>query len=323
MSDEPHSQDDAPTGGLSAIDAARRAGVKVTAPGRSEDGSVQLNGLTFHYLDWGNAHLPDLLFLHGTAQQAHSWDFASLALRDRFHVVALDQRGHGDSGWDPDGRYTPATYLSDTRAFVGAAGLNDLVICGLSLGGRNAYSYAAAEPGVVRALVVVDAAPRMEERGRDRVGSFVAAQREFDSFDELVSHVHSYLPHRPVEQIRGSLQHTARRFPNGKWAWKYDPRIWTARRGASDESEEDRWRTLSRVVCPTLFVLGGDSEMVAPDTVARMLTTVPGSRAETVQPAGHLVPGDNPAGFDAALRPFLDALPARLDGEEAESNGGH
>ena len=294
--------------GLSLLEAARRSGLEIAEPAEPTDKTVELNGLKFHYLDWGNEHLPDLLFLHGTAQQGHSWDFASLALRERFHCVALDQRGHGDTEWDPNGRYGTPTYVPDVEAFVDTVGLHDFVLIGHSMGGRNAYTYTSDHPEVVRALIVVDAGPRMEEPGGARVRNFMSGQREFDTYEDLVERVHSYLPARPIEQLRGSLVHTTRRFPNGKWSWKYDPNI---RRpvNAPDDSEEGRWETLSRVRCPTLYVIGGDSEMLTTASIERMLDVVPGSKAETVERAGHLVAGDNPAGFHAAVSPFLNSLP--------------
>ncbi|MFW6174535.1 MAG: alpha/beta fold hydrolase [Chloroflexota bacterium] len=295
--------------GMDLLEAARSAGLRVPeTPVEPESRIVEVNGLRLRYLDWGNGHLPDLLLLHGTAQDAHSWDFAALSLSDRFHVVALDQRGHGESEWHTGGDYGLSAYLADLEAFVEAAGLRDIVVCGLSMGGRNAYAYSASRPDRVRALVVTEAAPRMEDPGRERVTRFVSGPREFDSFEELVAHVHAYVPERPVEQLRGSLRHKVRRFSNGKWSWKYDPEIVRARRGPFADTEDDRWRLLAGVSCPTLFVLGERSDMISRATLDRMLDTVPGSRAEVVPDAGHLAPGDNPAGFDAAIRPFLEGL---------------
>ena len=126
------------TPGLSLLEAARRSGLDIPEAAEPTDKTVELNGLKFHYLDWGNPHLPDLLFLHGTAQQGHSWDFSALALHNRFHCMALDQRGHGDSEWDPDGNYGAPTYVPDVEAFVDTVGPEDFVMVGHSMGGRKA-----------------------------------------------------------------------------------------------------------------------------------------------------------------------------------------
>jgi pimeloyl-ACP methyl ester carboxylesterase len=178
---------------------------------------------------------------------------------------------------------------------------------GHSMGGRNAYTYTSGHQDKVRALIIVDAGPRMEEPGGARVRNFMAGQAQFDTYEDLVERVHSYLPGRPIEQLRGSLVHTTRQFPNGKWSWKYDPNIRQPVNGP-DDSEDARWETLAKITRPTLYVIGGDSEMLTPPSIERMLEVVPGSKAETVEKAGHLVAGDNPAGFHAAVSPFLDSV---------------
>ncbi len=85
-------------------DAAEAAGLAPRAIVCPEDREVDLNGIRFHYLDWGNDHLPHVVLLHGGSLTAHTWDLAALLLRDHYHLVALDQRGHGDSGWTPEER---------------------------------------------------------------------------------------------------------------------------------------------------------------------------------------------------------------------------
>ena len=121
--------------GLPLAEAARRTGVTVVPGGEPQDREVEANGLRLHYLDWGGEALPLLLCIHGYAQNAHSWDFTALALRDRYRVLALDLRGHGDSQWAPDGDYTQPGYLADLEAFIDAVAPGPLVVVGLSLGG--------------------------------------------------------------------------------------------------------------------------------------------------------------------------------------------
>ena len=143
-------------------DAARAAGVTFAEDALPQDRYVTANGLRFHYLEWGDPANPDVLLLHGFAQTCHSWDFVALSLCDRFHVVALDQRGHGDSDWAPDGDYAPETQQEDLHAFTQAIGLRNFVLMGLSMGGRNSFTYAANHPEEIRALVIVDSAPETE-----------------------------------------------------------------------------------------------------------------------------------------------------------------
>lgn len=295
--------------GPNLFDAARAAGLEINQPAEPDDRFVETGGLRFHYLDWGNGHLPHLVFLHGFAQQAHSWDFAALSLRDLYHIVSLDLRGHGDSDWSPDGEYRQDDYLSDLDVILGAIGLQHAVLCGLSLGGRLAFLYASQHPEVVRGLIVVDAAPVMQTPGARRIRQFVEGVDEWDSFEEMVLHVARYTRRRrPLEQIRGSLRHSSHRRDDGKWTWKYDPRLRKPRPDRPPSHEDDLWATLSAVRCPTLFVRGAQSDVVSQETAERAAEAVPGAGLEVVDAAGHLVPGDNPVGFASAVRPFLQEL---------------
>ena len=253
-----------------------------------------------------------LVLLHGFAQQAHSWDFTALCFRDRFRVLALDFRGHGDSAWSPDGVYSYERNLADLEAFVQTQAPGPFVLCGLSMGGHLACAYTARHADMVHALVVVEAAPESRGAGTEAVRRFVSGPTEFDSLDELVARVAEYSPHRPLERIRGALTHYVRRLPGGRWAWKYDPRI-RDRRGPWP-SPDDRWAVLSAIRCPTLFITGSESEVIAASTIERMLEAVPGSESASVPLAGHRVPGDNPAAFHAVMRGFLDR---RLKGHGA------
>ena len=181
--------------------------------------------MRFHYLDWGNPDGPDMLLLHGFAQTCHSWDFVALAFCDRYHVVALDQRGHGDSDWAEDGDYSPETQQADIAGVVQALNLRDFVLMGLSMGGRNSFTYAATHPGHVRALVVVDAGPENMRSGSQNISNFVQQEDELDSVDDFVQRVLQYNPRRDPVQVRGSIMHNLKHLPNGRWTWKYDRRL--------------------------------------------------------------------------------------------------
>ncbi len=292
---------------LEVVAAARAAGLTIAEPAVPADRYAEVNGVRLHYLDWGNEALPDLLFIHGLAQQAHSWDFAALALRHQYHVVSLSLRGHGDSDWSTDGKYGLGNYVADVAALIDSARLHRPVICGLSLGGRIAYMLAASRPADVSAIVVVDTAPVIADAARSRVMRFVSAAAVFDTFHAIVESALAYNPRRSKQALIGSLRNSVRQRSDGKWTWKYDPSISTA--PPSDPTAQ--WQALSRVRCPALFVMGEDSDMVSSETLDKVLSTVPGSKAESVSAAGHLVPGDNPAGFDHALRKFLNGLGGR------------
>lgn len=291
-------------GGMTVFAAARAAGVTFTTEVLPEDKFVQANGMRLHYLDWGNHDKPKMLMLHGGAQSAHSWDFFALAMRDHFHIVALDQRGHGDSDWSEAGDYATPFYVADINAFTDLIGFDRFVLIGLSMGGRNAYGFTATYPEKVQRLIVIDVGPDMQAEGRRHIREFLEGTETFDSFDWLVERVKRYNPRRPEEQIRGSLLNNLKQMPDGRWTWKHDRRR-GIRRDSGGELNEAAWEDLARITTPTLIVRGAESNMLSPETATKMRHAVQNSQLVEVPKAGHLVQGDNPVGFEEVVRQFL------------------
>ncbi len=270
------------------------------------DAVAELRGLRFHYLDWGTAGMAPLLCLHGITQTAHSWDEVAPSLATSHHVYALDQRGHGDSGWAADGDYRIDSQCGDVAAFVREITGAPAILVALSMGGLNAMTIAARAPELVRALVVVDIAPEVQRRGVESIRSFVAATDELESFEAFVARAHAFNPRRSLDNIRDRMRHNLRRLPNGRWTWKYDPALRDPARLASGTS--DLWERVRSIRCPMLVVRGEQSDVLAPEAAER-LGSVAHAEVRTVAGAGHSVMGDNPAGFHAAVEPFLASLP--------------
>jgi pimeloyl-ACP methyl ester carboxylesterase len=260
--------------------------------------------MRLHYLDWGNHNKPKMLLLHGGAQSAHSWDFFALAMRDHFHIVALDQRGHGDSDWSEAGDYDTAFHVADIQAFTEALGFDTFILIGLSMGGRNAYSFAAMSPAKVQRLVVVDVGPDVQAEGRRHIREFLEGTETFESFDWLVERVQRFNPRRPEAQIRGSLLNNLKQLEDGRWTWKHDRRR-GIRRDSGGELTAAAWADLARIQAPTLIVRGAESNMLSLETATRMHRTLKNSQLVEVPHAGHLVQGDNPVGFERVVRAFL------------------
>ena len=302
--------DESGDGQLSLYEAARAMGVTFAEETVPRDGFVTGNGLRFHYLDWGDADAPPVVLLHGFAQTCHSWDFVALSLSDRFRVITLDQRGHGDSDWAPDGDYTAETQQTDLHAIVEALDLRGFVLMGLSMGGRNAFTYAAHHPERVRALVIVDSAPETRTAGTGNIRRFVEQEDELDSVDDFIKRVQAYNPRRSVQQIKGSILHNLKELPNGKWTWKYDKILRSSRRSMTPDpgTAERLWKYAESLQCPTLVVRGAETDVVTAETAEAMQQRIPNSRLATVEGAGHLVMGDNPSGFEKAFISFLAEL---------------
>ena len=295
------------TEGLTLFQAARNMGVPFSAEVHPQDREVALDGRKFHYLDWGSPDKEPMLFLHGVLQQSHSWDFVSLSLCSDFHVMALDARGHGESQWAEDGDYSLDAHQRDLDAFAEAQGLKGLLLIGHSMGGRNSYVFTSRHPEVVKALVIVDTGPRMQQQGISRIQSFRELPDELDSFEEFADRIQEYTG-RTREQVLGALKYSIRRREDGKWTWKYDKLLRSPGFQAPSWAPEELWECLGRIGCPTLVIRGDNSDLFTQDTLDRMMETIPNSTSAVVPGAGHLVNGDNPAGFLQALRSFLDGV---------------
>src|SRR5918998_644384 len=179
-------------------DAASAAGISPTAIVRPEDREVRLNGINFHYLDWGNEHLPHVVLLHGGSLTAHTWDMAALLLRDRYHLVALDQRGHGDTEWTPEAeldRDNAELMLEDACQFIDHLGYDRLTLVGMSMGGMNAIRYAARNPERLDAVGIVDVAPETMREGQIEMEQFRAATETLARFDDFLDRAMRFMPH--------------------------------------------------------------------------------------------------------------------------------
>ena len=290
--------------GLTLHQAARQLGVSFTQENEPADKYIQINGMSLHYLEWGDAANPTVVMLHGVSQQAHSWDFISLGLSEQYRVLALDQRGHGDSDWAPDGDYSIEAHQRDIDGFVGEQGLEGFTLIGHSMGGRNGYVWASRHPGILKALVIVDTGPDALPPGRERIRRFQELPDELDSFEDFAQRVQEYTG-RSREQTLGALQYTIRQRPDGKWTWKYDKLLRTPGHRVSTWTPEQLWGCLAQIASPTLVVRGGDSDLFSEAAMREMQAVIPDCATVTISRAGHLVAGDNPVDFLAAVQEML------------------
>jgi esterase len=270
------------------------------------DRSLVLHGQRFHYTEWGEASAPAVVFLHGVTGHARSWDREAAALASHDRVLALDQRGHGDSDPAPDGDYTVATMAGDLAAFVDALDLRRFRLVGLSLGGRVAIAYAADHPARVERLIVVDIGPEVAAAGRQRVfGAMAQSPERFAAMEEAVAYVRAANPRYTEALVRERVRHGLRPLPDGGFTWKYDRALREQIRLGLLRDAIDLWPRWAALRCPTLLVRGAESDILSSETAKRMLQTLPAARLVEVPGAGHTVPGDQPAAFLALVRGFL------------------
>ena len=268
--------------------------------------TVSVNGLDLHYIDWGGAAAVPAVSLHGFALNAHSWDEVAPALSDLLHWYALDQRGHGLSARAPElADYSRDHMAGDVAAFIDSLGLDRPVVVGHSMGGMNAMTFAAAHPGALRALVLVDVGPEVSVDGAAQVRQFVAGPYEMDSLDDWVEHTHKYYPFRSKERIRARLAVSLRETADGKQAKQFDERFRQAEFRGVAESRTDIWESARGIAVPTLLLHGGKSPVLKREQAEQFAAAVDHVRLVTIPDAGHSVAGDQPEAFARAVRGFL------------------
>jgi pimeloyl-ACP methyl ester carboxylesterase len=271
--------------------------------------NIVLRQMRFHFLEWGRADAPVIVLLHGGHQSAHSWDLVSLHLATRYRVLALDQRGHGDSEWARDVMYSNNEMSLDAEAFIAAMSLEKPIIIGHSMGGRNTMLLLRRNPAVARAAVIVDVGPELSEKGRAAIAGFVQGNQEFDDLEHFVRNVRQYDPYRPREHIERTVKYNMLERADGKYVSKCDsnPRRLGIVRG-SGPLENITLQDSATFDLPVLLVRGANSNILAPDAAERFAAALPRGRLVTVPDCGHNVHGQNTKGFIGALDEFLNQV---------------
>ena len=271
--------------------------------------NIVLRQMRFHFLEWGHADAPTIVLLHGGHQSAHSWDLVSLHLAQKYRVLALDQRGHGDSEWARDVVYSNHEMSLDAEAFIGAMGLERPVLIGHSMGGRNAMLLIRRNQALLRAAVIVDVGPELSEKGRAAIGGFVQANQEFDDLEHFVRNVRQYDPYRSREHIERTVKYNMLERADGKYVSKCDsnPRRLNIVRGAGP-LENITLEDAASFDLPVLLVRGANSNILAPDAAERFAAALPAGRLVTVTDCGHNVHGQNTKGFIGGIGGFLETL---------------
>lgn len=270
---------------------------------------IVLRQMRFHFLEWGAPDAPPIVLLHGGHQSAHSWDLVSLHLAQKFRVLALDQRGHGDSEWARDVEYTNHTMSLDAEAFIKAMKLERPILMGHSMGARNSMILVKRDHAYLRALVIVDVGPEVSERGRAAIMGFVQANQEFDDLDHFVANVQKYDPYRKREHIERTVKYNLLKRADGKFISKcdYNPRRLGVVRGTGAQ-DNVTLEDVGGFNLPVLIVRGENSNILEPDSAERFAAALPNGQLVTVPNCGHNVHGQNTKGFIAAVGAFFDGL---------------
>jgi pimeloyl-ACP methyl ester carboxylesterase len=288
----------------------------------TEHGPTSINftsqRLRLHCADWGNASAPPLLLVHGGRDHCRNWDWVAEQLRDEWHVIAPDLRGHGDSEWTSDGNYEMTSFVYDLAQLIHQLDVTPVTIVAHSLGGNIATRYAGLFPEKVRRLVSIEGlgpspkilAERAERSIADRWREWIIAKRaaagrlpkRYASLDEALARMMSENSYLTEDQARHLTIHGVNRNEDGTWSWKFDNHlnVWPF----SDLSTADVESLWSAITCPTLLLYGADSWASNPerDGRARHFTN---ARVVEFENAGHWLHHDQFDRFMAEIRAFI------------------
>jgi pimeloyl-ACP methyl ester carboxylesterase len=255
---------------------------------------------------WGDADGPVVVLQHGGGQTRHAWKGTGETLAQAgYRAVALDARGHGDSGWAADGDYTQDAQVEDLVAVLEQLGGDRPVLVGASMGGGT--SLVAVGEGHVEAaaLVLVDIAPRLEAAGAAKIGAFMGQGADgFATLEDVADAIAAYQPHRPRPRQLDGLAKNVRLGADGRYHWHWDP-AFRARTRDLDERHARLEACARRLDLPTLLVRGGLSDILTEEGAQEFLALCPAAEYVNIPGAAHMVAGDRNDVFGEAVVDFL------------------
>lgn len=287
---------------------AAEFGLDWNGPPRVERVRVDLDdGRHLSALRWGEGEI-EAVFVHGGAQNAHTWDTVALALGGS--LLAIDLPGHGHSAWRSDGVYSPDVMAQDLAVALDIWAPRARLVAGMSLGGLTSLALAHRRGDLVEHLVLVDITPGVDRTKAAAVIAFVDGPQRFDRFEDLLERTIAHHPTRSVSSLRRGILHNAHPQPDGSWAWRYDRGSHTRAMAEDGEDAAQRfaqglWDALGGLENQVTLVRGGDSPVVDDADVAEFRRRRPTGEVHVVAGAGHSVQGDRPVELAAILARHL------------------
>lgn len=256
----------------------------------------------------GPEHGPAVVLLPGGGQTRHSWGGALKMLADSgYHALSLDLRGHGDSGWSPDGDYRLDRFVADLATILRTLP-NPAVLVGASLGGLTSLVTIGEGHASAAGLILVDVAPRIEMKGAAKIAEFMnASPNGFTSLEDAADAVAAYQPHRKRPRDPAGLRKNLRLGEDGRYRWHWDPAFLNREISSSEfVDESERLRAAARALTvPTLLIRGGLSSVVSAESVDEFQTLAPEAEVVTIEAADHMIAGDKNDLFNRAVITFL------------------
>lgn len=284
---------------------------------RIETGASALELVGDEWQGAGEGSGATVVLAHGGGQTRHSWGATAEALAGAgHHVVSIDLRGHGDSGWAPDRDYSMDRFADDAQAWLDH--LDESVIwVGASLGGMTGLLSASRVPERFLGLVLVDITPRPAAAGVARILEFMGERvhEGFASLEEAADAIASYQPHRQRPKDLSGLAKNLRRGNDGRWRWHWDPAFLTGRTSVNSGARDQAQRApvnhsqieeaAAALKLPVLLVRGRQSDLVTEAEARAFLRLVPHADYVDVADAAHMVAGDKNDIFTDAVTGFI------------------
>jgi pimeloyl-ACP methyl ester carboxylesterase len=270
---------------------------------------VASRGLRLLCRQWGPVDAPPIVLLHGLRGFSGTWRALAATFSRQYRLIAPDQRGRGDSDWDPDWNYYTDAYLADLEAVVERFGLRRFALVGHSMGGTTSYVYAHRHPQRLAALVIEDIAPGASIAGPGAqrvVAEMLTLPKYFDSWAEARTYWRTQRSNLSEQAVEQRVAESLRAAPDGKIVWRYDARgIGQTRVDPDPKRVVDLWPIVEQLQVPTLIIRGQRSDFCPEETVAEMIRRNARISSVTLANAGHYVHDDAPGLFAQHLADFL------------------
>jgi pimeloyl-ACP methyl ester carboxylesterase len=273
----------------------------IVADAQPVDRFINVNGIELHYLEWGEASNPPIIMLHGIGRIAHSFSHIADHFADDYHVMAVDMRGHGDSGWSPDGAYFVRDYVSDIEAMAEEMDLQNIVIWGNSTGGRVAQMFAGMQSDRMAAVIVEDVGPERPTSIANRLAGQIARDdaNGWASVEELTEQLLGQNSRTRPEVTRAYARFGSKQRDDGRIVWKRDPAI------GNDFVPLQHWPYIRQIASPIIYILGGNSSIVPVETQVELRRVLPQVELVTMPGLGHYPSEENPEEFLEIVDEFL------------------
>ncbi|MBT4162906.1 MAG: alpha/beta hydrolase [Gammaproteobacteria bacterium] len=271
--------------------------------------------LRLHYLDWGNADKPPLLLVHGNRDHCHNWDWIAEELREDYHIIAPDFRGHGDSAWVYGSSYSHNEYVYDLAQLIHQQNLAPLTMIAHSLGGSVALKYAGIYPENIEKMVVIEgtggAPAEWEKRPpHERMRDWIENTRKvagrmpmrYESLEDSYRRMHDANSHLREDQARHLTVHGANQNEDGSYSWKFDN--YTHCMAAYDMPRAQVRELWGRIDAPVLLVSGSES-WFSDESREDPLPYFKNARHARIEDAGHWLHHDQLDEFLQITRAFL------------------